>query len=189
MDQIFLQPSFGQAKRRRAEAAGIRLGCNLSQASMCYPVVEQPGLARKNRVTLRVRDDRGQPSHLDLIKDAIELLGNELVREFNQQVRAVVDREIQRRLDKLLKVIVGEVKITSQKELGHLSHGSLKFCDLLAINVGLERVSIVTMRRGNEMRNAILSRDLAHGNSILKRLSAVIDFPQRVTMNINHRNA
>jgi hypothetical protein len=41
---------------------------------------------------------------------------------------------------------------------------------------------------GNEMRNAILGRDLAHGNSILKRLSAVIDPPQRVTMNINHRN-
>jgi hypothetical protein len=38
------------------------------------------------------------------------------------------------------------------------------------------------------MRSAILGRYLAHGNSVLKRLGAVIDFPQGVTMNINHRN-
>jgi hypothetical protein len=78
------------------------------------------------------------------------------------------------------------MEITSQKEFGHLSHGRLKFRDLLAIKLGVERVSIITMRRSNEMRNAILSRDLAHGYSILKRFRAVIDFPQRVTMNINH---
>jgi hypothetical protein len=38
------------------------------------------------------------------------------------------------------------------------------------------------------MGDAILRRDLAHGNGILKRRGAVIDFPQRVTVNINHRN-
>jgi hypothetical protein len=39
------------------------------------------------------------------------------------------------------------------------------------------------------MCNAIFGRDLAHRNSILKRLSAVVDLPQRVTVNINHGNA
>src|SRR5208337_651029 len=136
-----------------------------------------------------MRDDGGQPSHLDLIKDAVELLRNELVRKFNQQVRAVVDGEIHRRLDNLLNIVIGEVKITSQKELGSFSHCRLKFCNLLAIDVRIERVNIITMRCGHKMRSAVLGRDLAHGNSVLERLSAVIDFPQRVTMNINHRNA
>src|SRR5208337_1401688 len=117
---------------RRAKSAGIRLRRNLSQASMSYPVVEQPRLARKNRVALRMRDDRGQPSHLDFVKDAIELLGDELLREFNQQVRALVDSEIHRCRDQLLNVVVGQVKITSQKELGHFSHCGLKYCNLLA---------------------------------------------------------
>jgi hypothetical protein len=45
------------------------------------------------------------------------------------------------------------------------------------------------MWRGNKMSNAILGRYPAHGNSILKRLSAVVDLPQRVTMNIDHRIA
>ena len=136
-----------------------------------------------------MRDDRGQPSHLDLIKDAVELLRNELVRKFNQQVRAVVDSEIQWRLDNHLNVVVGKVKIASQKELGRFSHCRLKFCNLLAIDVRIERVSIITMRCGNKVRSAMLGRHLTHGNCDLKRLSAVIDFPQGVTMNINHRNA
>jgi len=107
MDEISLQPSFGQALGRRAESAGIRLGCDLNQTSTCYPVIEQPGLARKNRIAFGMGDDWGQPSHLDLIKDAVELVRNELVRKFNQQVGALVDSEIQRRLDNLLNVVVG----------------------------------------------------------------------------------
>ena len=171
-----------------AKPTGIRLRRNLSQASMRYPVVEQLGLPRKNRITLWMRDDRGQPSYLDFIKNAIELLRNKLLGEFNQQVRALVDGEVHRRLDKLLNVVVGEVKITSQKELRLFSDGRLKFCNLLAVDVGIERVSIVTVRCSNKMRYAIFGRDAAHRNSLLKRRSAVVDLPQRVTVNINHGN-
>jgi len=83
MHEIFRHPSLGQAKSRAAESAGVRLAGNLSQASMHYPMVQQPWLARENRVALRMRDDGGQPSYLDVIKNAIELLRDELVREFN----------------------------------------------------------------------------------------------------------
>ena len=100
----------------------------------------------------------------------------------------MVDSEVHRRLHELLEVVIGEVKITSQEQLGHFSHGRLKFCKLLAIDLGIKRVNIIKMRRGNQMRDAILGRNLAHGNSILQRLRAVIDLPQRVTMYVNHEN-
>src|SRR5438874_6428876 len=131
VDQIVLQPDLGQVLGRLSEATHIRLRSYLDQASARHPTREQFGPARANWVPLRMRQDRSEPSYLDLVEDLIELLGHEVLVQLDQQVPGLVDGEAAAAtVHKLLDVLVGKVKVAARQKLRHVADGGLELPNL-----------------------------------------------------------
>jgi len=87
----------------------------------------------------------------------------------------------------MLDVVVGEVEVAAQQEPRLLAHAFLKLRQQLAVAPRVEGVGVVGMRRGDQMRDPVGSRDAAHHDRHLQRLRPVVNARQRMTMNVDHQ--
>ncbi len=143
MDQVLIQPVVGEALRRSAEAACEGHRCNLRQASARRPAMEQFRLLNERRISLRVREDGRDTGDLYFIKDLVHLIGNEEVREFNEQIVRAVDGVIASVLAQAIQIFKREVEITAEKQLGLGPGGGLQLREFRAVHLRIKRILII----------------------------------------------
>ena len=120
-------------------------------------------------------NDRLKPGDLDIVIHAADVVRNELVGEFHQQVRGLIDGEIFGILRADLDVVVGEMKVTPQKKLGVLANLLLELREQLPVEVRVEGIAVIAVRSGYQMRHAILRREVAHFNCHLKNSCPIVN--------------
>lgn len=162
VDQVAVEPHLHKALRLLSKATRVGLSGDLDQTSTQNPIVEQFGPAADHPIALGVGDDRDKACHLNFVEHSIELLRDELVSKLHKNVIGTVDGEIPPMLDKPANVIVGKVEVTPQEKLWRIASGSLEFFQPLLVELWPELVSVITMRGGDEVGNAVGSGHLTH---------------------------
>ena len=174
VNQVAVQPVLREVPCMRTESPRVGERRDLSQAATRHPMVEQSFAALEDRVPLGMGDDRNQSRDLNIVKDLIVLLRDELIGEFNQQVGSGVNSEVARPLDALLDIFVGKVKIATQQERQGIPQGGLDFRGFLSIYGRVERIGVVAMRRRHQMSGPIRRGHLAHLERFFQGFRAIV---------------
>jgi len=174
VDQAGVEPPLRKLARMGAEPTRVRLRRDLHQASNRNPFRKQIRFTLEEGVPFRVCNDRLEPGDLDVVIHAAEVVRNKLVREFHQQVRSLIDGEIFGILRADLDVVVGKMKVAAQQEFGSLANFFLELGTQLPVEVRVEFVAVIAVRRRHQMRYTILCRDSAHRDCHLKGPGAIV---------------
>ncbi len=189
VDLAGIEQLLSELTRFGAEPTRVRLCHDLHQASDRNPVLQQLRFALKEGVPFRVRNDRLKTGDLDVVIHAAEMLRNELVREFHQQVRSSIDREVLGILHADLDVVVREMKVAAQQKLRTLANFFLELGTQLPVEVRVECVAVIAVGRRHQMRHAIRCCDATHRDGHRKRPCTIVNARQRMGVNINHMRA
>ena len=120
------------------------------------------------------------------IENAVHLLGDELVAKFDQKVIRLVDGKPLVIVHQLLDVLVRQVEVTAQQQLGSVAHGGLELRQLGPIHVLLIVVLVVTMRRSDKVGNSVGSGHLAHLDRNVEAPRPIVYPIDRMAMDVDH---
>src|SRR5208283_5678776 len=113
---------------------------------------------------------------------------NAVVAEFNQQIVGFSDGVGVRLFEHALQVLERKMKVAAKSQLqGQLSTDLLPQPVEKVGKIGsIVKVTIVGVWRGHRMCNAVRRRHSAHFNRDIPRLGPVVDFREKMAMNVNH---
>src|SRR3954468_20916761 len=124
---MFEQPVRGAARALSPESSerGAR---HLNDESLLRPLDHALQVLAQNRITFRMRDDDCDSSIAQLQERIRGVLRDTIVAEFDQQVTGLANHKARRIHERVLNVLVGEMKIAAQRDLRSIA------CELLQVS-------------------------------------------------------
>ena len=86
----------------------------------------------------------------------------------------------------ILKIFIRKMEIAAQTKAGRLADALAQIVDHLRQKLAVVTIAVVSVRRGNNMLDAVRNRHAAHLLGDVPGLGAVVDFGKDVAMDVDH---
>ena len=173
--------------RRFAEFPEQRLRRHLRVAALPQPAIEALGLRANQRIALGMRDDRPKPGELQFVQRLVERRRNRIVREFDEQVVLLVQREARRRPAGCL----AGFQSSGGSRTRWRKRAALRIRPEVHSGAGLSirerKASWARVRSADNVRDAVLDGHFGHRARNFHRLRPVVKIRKYVAMNVNHQ--
>lgn len=186
MDRLTVEEGAGAATGLFAPESGERVGGYLDEAASFDPLGKTLKIFLQVGVALGVGNHRGD-SHFQQAKQGRgDLLGNGVIAELDEEIAGVADGVAVGVGEGVLEVVVGEVEIASQSEMGRVAGQLAKPLETGGQFFPMIGVLVIGVGGGDDVLNAVLSGQPAHFQGHVPGGGAVIHFGDDVTVNVNH---
>src|SRR5215469_326980 len=114
------------------------------------------------------------------------VLRDAVIAEFDQQVMRLADHVTRRIAEGILEILVREMKIASQQNLGRVTNERLQVRDGSPEVFTIVVVAVIRVWCRNHVADAVSRGCAAHGEADVPRFRAVVYFRKNVRMNVDH---
>jgi len=191
VDPSVSEHGVGHSLRGTPHLADNRAGRNLREQPNAHPVCETFGVTLQGWIPLGMGEDGFHSGQSELIEGFVQLRGQAIVREFDQEIVSTIQSVFAGVPDRILHVVVAEVEVAAggngewnglageSRAEGGDSDGNLLW---------IEVVDVVGVGCSQHMGDAVVGCNAGHGDRGLEVRRAVVQAGQQVVVNVNHSN-
>ncbi len=132
-----------------------------------------------------MRDDRNHVALLQPRQDLGSVLEHQQVRKLDQQIAALVDRVLPRIRDRVLNILVAQMKIAARVEPWRPAQPLIEVGDPLTDQVHVELIVEIRVWRSHQVGGAVFEGHAGHRERIFERFRAVVHAPQDMAVNVD----
>ena len=179
----------GHALGLATHLAKDRAGGDLGKQPNTHPVGEALGIPLKRRIAFGVGKNGAHTGQAQLVEGFVEVRGEPVVREFNEEVVATVQRVLLGVGDGILHIVVAEMKVAARGDCegnGLRGEGRTQGADTSGDLGRIEGIDIIGVGRGNHMGYPVVCGDAGHSQRGLQVGRSVVEARKQMMVKIDH---
>jgi len=185
MDQIPIEQRFRELLCGPPETAEDTLRGDLDAHAVFDPLGDLIDSLPQQRIAFRMGDNRNHAGLLQAGEDFRCVVKDDQIREFDQQITALIDGIFLRILDGAQNIVIAEMKITPRIQADLSAGSGRNFGQTFADKLRLECVVQIGVRGRNEVGGASLGGHADHRHRIFEGFGTIIDAVQHMAVNVD----